>query len=57
VAVVDVGTGSFVEDSTVSTTTFTTSHLSAGRQYRWNVDACSGTLCSAFATHIFFQTP
>ncbi len=58
VAVEDVATSSFVEDSTISSTSFTTSHLSAGRQYVWNVDACNGpSNCSAFAPHLFFQTP
>jgi hypothetical protein len=53
----DVATGIFVEDSVVSTTSFTTSHLSAGKAYVWNVDACFGTLCSNFASPLYFQTP
>ena len=57
VAVKDVATGIFVEDSVVSTTSFTTSHLVAGKAYVWNVDACFGTACSAFAPALYFQTP
>jgi len=41
VAVKDVASGVFVEDSTIGATSFTTSHLSAGKQYVWNVDACN----------------
>jgi hypothetical protein len=57
VAVKDVATGIFVEDSVVSTTSFTTSHLVAGKIYLWNVDACFGTACSNFAPALYFQTP
>src|ERR1035438_5285954 len=56
VAVKDVATGAFVEDSTIPGTSFTTSHLVAGKQYVWNVDACN-SLCSGFAPQLFFQTP
>src|ERR1017187_8415434 len=57
VAVKDVATGIFVEDSTIPGTSFTTSHLSAGKQYVWNVDACNGSGCSNFAPALYFQTP
>jgi hypothetical protein len=57
VAVKDVATGILVEDSVVSTTSFTTGHLSVGKIYLWNVDACFGTACSNFAPALCFQTP
>jgi hypothetical protein len=41
----------------VSSTTFTASNLSPGKQYVWNVDACNGSACSNFAPAIYFRTP
>ena len=57
VAVRDIASGNLVEDSTINTTSFTTSHLSAGKQYRWDVDACNSAGCSSFALPLYFQTP
>src|SRR5205807_2326705 len=45
--VVDTNTGS----------TFYTANLSAGKPYRWNVDACNSAGCSGFTTVLYFQTP
>jgi surface antigen len=57
VAIKDVATGTFIDDTTISATTFTATNLVAGKKYTWNVDACNGTLCSAFAQALYFQTP
>jgi hypothetical protein len=57
VAVKDVAAGTYIDDTTVSSTTFTASNLSPGKQYVWNVDACNGSACSNFAPAIYFQTP
>lgn len=57
VAVKDVASGAFAEDSTVNSTSFVTSHLAAGRQYVWNVDACDASGCSSFSSPAYFQTP
>jgi CARDB len=57
VAIKDVATGTFIDDTTISATTFTATNLVAGKKYVWNVDACSGTQCSAFAQALYFQTP
>ncbi len=32
-------------------------HLTAGKQYRWNVNACSSAGCSSYAADLYFQTP
>jgi len=56
VTVRDAATGMIVEDSTIGSTSFSPSHLSAGRQYTWNVDACNPAGCSAFASRQSFQT-
>ena len=56
VAIKDVATGSFVVDTTTTSTSYT-ANLTAGKKYTWNVDACNGTLCSAFAQALYFQTP
>ena len=57
VAVKDVAAGTYIDDTTVSSTTFTASNLSPGKQYVWNVDACNGSACSNFAPAIYFRTP
>src|SRR6185503_12286251 len=31
--------------------------LSAGKPYRWNVNACNSAGCSGFTTVLYFQTP
>jgi hypothetical protein len=57
VAVRDVASGILADDTTTSATTLTVSNLTAGKVYVWNLDACNGTLCSNFATGMYFQTP
>jgi hypothetical protein len=52
----DLGTGNLVVDTTVTSPSYTAS-LSAGKQYRWNVDACNSAGCSNFAADLYFQTP
>ncbi len=56
VAVRDIATSVLVVDINVSGTSYT-ANLSAGKQYRWNVNACNGTGCSSFTTVLYFQTP
>src|ERR1700694_5211386 len=52
----DIATGVLVVDTNVSGTSFT-ANLTAGKQYRWNVNACNTSGCSSFTTVLFFQTP
>jgi RHS repeat-associated protein len=52
----DMATNTLVIDTNVGAPSFTAS-LSAGRQYRWNVNACNGAGCSSFAAPLYFQTP
>src|ERR1017187_5228074 len=57
VAVVDVATGSFVVDTTTSSTSYT-ANLTAGKVYRWNVAAGNSAGQSSFTTPaLYFQTP
>jgi RHS repeat-associated protein len=56
VAVRDLVTNLLVVDTTTSNTSFTVT-LSAGKPYRWNVNACNSTGCSNFTTALHFQTP
>jgi hypothetical protein len=53
----DTGTGELVVDVTDYTSTSYTAHLSAGRQYRWNVSACNSAGCSTYTAPLYFQTP
>ena len=54
--VVDVATGSFVVDTTTTSTSFTAS-LTTGKTYRWNVAAGDSAGLSSYTTVIYFQTP
>src|SRR5207245_1265028 len=53
----DIGTGILVVNTTVTSGTSYTANLSAGTQYRWNVDACKTSGCSGFTAVLYFQTP
>ncbi len=55
--VIDVGSGSFVLNAAVTSGTSYTVSLAAGKQYRWNVNACDTASCSGYSTLLFFQTP
>ncbi len=57
VVVTNTASGVKVDDQTVSGTSYTASNLSVGGQYSWDVDACNGSGCSAFASPLYFQTP
>lgn len=52
----DLATNALVVDTNVSGTSYT-ANLSAGKQYRWNVNACNSTGCSSYTTPLYFQTP
>jgi RHS repeat-associated protein len=52
----DLATNVLVVDTNVSGTSFV-ANLSAGKQYRWNVNACNSTGCSSYTTPLYFQTP
>jgi uncharacterized protein YegP (UPF0339 family) len=52
----DMSSGALVVDKTTTSSTYTAA-LSAGTQYRWNVQACNGVGCSAFTAPLYFQTP
>jgi hypothetical protein len=52
----DLATNILVVDTNVGGTSFT-ANLSAGKQYRWNVNACNSTGCSTYTTPLYFQTP
>jgi RHS repeat-associated protein len=52
----DLATNVLVVDINVSGTSYT-ANLSAGRQYRWNVNACNAAGCSSYTTPLYFQTP
>jgi len=54
--VVDVATGSFVVNTTTTSTSYAAS-LTAGKTYRWNVAAGNGAGLSTYTTVIYFQTP
>ena len=54
VAVRDIGTGALVVDQVVSGTSDLVS-LTAGDQYRWNVDAINSAGASSFTTPLYFQ--
>src|SRR5207244_2364640 len=56
VGVRDMGTNMLVVDTNASGTSFTAG-LSAGKQYRWNVNACNSAGCSSYTTPLYFQTP
>jgi uncharacterized protein (TIGR03437 family) len=53
----DVASGSLVVDTNVTSGTSYTASLSAGKQYRWNVNACNSAGCSSYTTVLYFQTP
>ena len=52
----DIASGTLVVNTTVDSASYTAS-LAAGRQYRWNVNACNGAGCSSYASDLYFQTP
>src|SRR5581483_10897815 len=52
----DIASGVLVVSTDVTTTSYTAS-LSAGKQYRWNVNACNSAGCSDYTTPLYFQTP
>src|SRR5947209_8638884 len=52
----DLSTNLLVVDTNVTGTSYTAS-LSAGKPYRWNVNACNSAGCSGFTTVLYFQTP
>src|SRR5205807_679229 len=56
VGVRDIATNVLVVDTNAGGTSYTAS-LSAGKQYRWNVNACNTGGCSSFTTLLYFQTP
>jgi photosystem II stability/assembly factor-like uncharacterized protein len=56
VAVRDLTTNTLITDTTVTGASFTQA-LVAGRQYRWNVNACNGVGCSAYPAAVYFTAP
>lgn len=54
--VVDVATGSFVVNTTTTSSSYTAT-LTAGKTYRWNVAAADSAGLSTYTTVIYFQTP
>ena len=54
--VVDVATGSFVVNTTTTSTSYTAT-LTAGKTYKWNVAAGDSAGESTFTTVLYFQTP
>ncbi|HET8942659.1 MAG TPA: DNRLRE domain-containing protein [Rudaea sp.] len=56
VAALDLGTEAFVVDTTTAIPGYNAA-LENNHQYRWNVAACNSAGCSAYATHMYFQTP
>ena len=54
--VVDVATGTFVVNTTTTSTSYTAT-LTAGKTYKWNVAAGNSAGESAFTTVLYFQTP
>ena len=56
VGVRDMSTNVLVVDTNTGSTSYT-AHLTAGKPYRWNVNACNSTGCSSFTTVLYFQTP
>ena len=55
--VVDVATGGLVVNTDVSGKTTYTAGLQPGKSYRWNVNACNASGCSAYTSLLYFQTP
>ncbi len=53
----DIASGSLVVNTTVTGSTTYSASLAAGKQYRWNVNACSSAGCSSYAADLYFQTP
>src|SRR5205807_1162174 len=51
-----MSTNALVVDTNTGSTSYT-ANLSAGKPYRWNVDACNSAGCSGFTTVLYFQTP
>jgi len=51
----DVDTGSLVVDVDGHTSTsYTTSSLTPGHKYRWNVQACNSAGCSSYSSYYYF---
>src|SRR5205807_1467078 len=53
----DIASDLLVVDTNVTNATSYSASLSAGKQYRWNVNACNSTGCSSYTTVLYFQTP
>lgn len=54
--VVDVATGAWVVNTDVTGRTSYVAALSPGKGYRWNINACNASGCSAYAALAYFQT-
>ncbi|HEY5040662.1 MAG TPA: glycoside hydrolase domain-containing protein [Verrucomicrobiae bacterium] len=54
--VVDVASGSFVVNTTTTSTSYTVT-LTAGKTYKWNVAAADSAGDGTFTTVLYFQTP
>ena len=52
----DIASGTLVVNTTVTSPSYT-ANLTAGKQYRWNVNACNSAGCSGNAANMYFQTP
>jgi len=52
----DIAGGILVVNTTV-TSPFSTTNLTAGKQYRWNLNACKSAGCSSHVSDVYFETP
>ena len=55
--VVDAATGGLVVNTDVIGKTTYTAGLQSGKSYRWNVNACNASGCSAYTSLLYFRTP